>query len=53
MNFIFPWPLLQRKNKAKREQLAKMAQELGNDEVIAELVERDPKVREALHALEV
>src|SRR5271157_5662364 len=32
MNFIFPWLLWQRKNKAKREQLAKMAEELGNDE---------------------
>jgi hypothetical protein len=53
MNFIFPWLLWERKIKAKREQLAKISEELGNNKVIADLSERDPELREALRSLGV
>ena len=49
----FLWLLWERALKKKRDTLAKVCEELGNNKVIAELSESDPEMREGLRSLGV
>ncbi len=53
MNFVFPWLLWERFLEKKRAKNAQIFEDLGKNKAIAELGERDPKVREALRTLGV
>ncbi len=53
MAFLLNWLLWQRKIKKQEAKNAKIFEKLGNNEVIAEMAERDPQLRENLHTLGV
>jgi len=49
----FIWLLWQHANQKRRDKLAKVSKELGDNKVIAELAARDPEMREALRSMGV
>jgi len=51
MGFILNWLLWRRAAKKQEDKNAKIFAELGKNQAIAELAERDPAVREALRTL--
>lgn len=53
MSFIFSWLLWRRAANKEQEKLDKVVDDLGKNEAISELSERDPKLREALRDLGV